>query len=147
MICYLGTWRGDPKIVYKNVSFDSGHDCKVVDTFDVIGPTLIMDGLIQDANYAKIYDRNYYIIDRQFINNDRTVLKLTEDVLSTWYDKCTIEGTIIKSSENYNADLKQDLPLQVNTKIRRIMFDDNKEQIEGATIIMQTPLPVYVKPD
>ena len=104
---------------------------------DIINPVLELDSRYAGYTYVLFNSRYYFINKKEQLLDNRIRLYLTEDVLSTWYHSCEVSGVITKSSTGYTMDLKQDFPKQVNKGIKRITFDDMKDNL-GSTIIAQS---------
>lgn len=112
---------------------------------DIMNPILEMSAIHSGYNYAVLNGRKYFIVRREQLLDSRERLYLEEDVLSTWYDNCSISGIVEQSSEKYNMDLKQNFPKQVNAGIKRIVFDDMQPNL-GSTIIAQSTYNYALKP-
>lgn len=134
-------------VVKKNISYVGEIDCKVTDDISIANPRLLIsEGNLYNKkiNYAKLFGRYYFIDSVIKTNNKMVEVTLREDYLSTLFNYVDITGTIVKSAYSYNSDLNQRIPVQVNKQIRRVVFDENKAEIEGRIIVAQTPLPVRV---
>lgn len=112
---------------------------------DLIRPILEVRRVNGQYNYVLLYERYYYIIKKEQLLDGRERLYLEEDVLSTWYNRCEVTGIIEKSSTNYTMDLKQNFPKQVNSGIKRIVFDDLQPHL-GSTVIAQSTYNYAPKP-
>ena len=66
---------------------------------------------------------------------------LHEDVLSTWMPKVFIVGAISNASEIVSENMKQNYPLDINTKISRILFENSKFNTvtNNPIVIVQSP--------
>lgn len=135
-------------LVNKSIIKIAEIDCKVTEPVSVMYPKILISesNLYNgDINYAMVFNRYYFIDSIVKLNNGMVEVQLREDFLSTLFNKVNIIGTIVRSSNNYNSDLNQQIPVQVNKQTKRIIFDENKSNVEGRTIIVQTPLPIRVK--
>ena len=112
---------------------------------DLIRPILEVRRVNGQYNYVLLYERYYYIIKKEQLLDGRERLYLEEDVLSTWYNRCEVTGIIEKSSTNYTMDLKQNFPKQVNSGIKRIVFDDLQPHL-GSTVIAQSTYNYALRP-
>lgn len=112
---------------------------------DIMNPVLEVNRQHTGFNYVIMGERRYYITKRELLLDNRERLYLEEDVLSTWFNRCSINGIVEQSSEKYNMDLKQNFPKQVNAGIKRIVFDDMKDNM-GSTIIAQSTYNYALKP-
>lgn len=148
MIANLGYYNGPKNNITKTVTYVKEADCKVVDGLNVIRPELILSAtevFDENINYVSFNNRSYFVSNILHVNNKITKIVLEEDVLSTWYDRVTINGIINKSTTNYNMLLNQNTTLQTNNRIKRILFDENAVDIEGNTVVLQTLLPYVDK--
>lgn len=132
--------------VNKTLSMETTIDIRITSPAeDLIKPILEVRRVNGQYNYVLLNERYYYVIKKEQLLDGRERLYLEEDVLSTWYNNCEISGVIDQSSENYNMDLKQNLPKQVNAGIKRIVFDDMQPNL-GSTIIAQSTYNYALKP-
>lgn len=107
---------------------------------DIINPIIEVTADRGGYNYVSMNDRYYFIVKKEELLDKRVRWYLNEDILSTWFDKVDIKGIIEKSTENYDCDIKQDIPLHVNKLIERHNFSDIEDYL-GYTLIAQSTYP------
>lgn len=130
--------------VNKTLTNSSTITAKITNDEDVLHPVLELESN-HDGDYVEMYDKYYFVTKRENLLNGRIRLYLEEDVLSTWFNNVEIKGVLYKSSENYDLDLQQELPVHVNKILKRVNFDDVKD-ILGYTLIAQSTYPYTPKP-
>lgn len=148
MIAKLGYYNSPKNNITKEVTYIEEVECQVIDGLNVIEPELLLSSDVvfnENVNYVSINNRSYFVTNILHQKNKMTIIKLDEDVLSTWFNRVTIYGVISKSTTNYNMLLNQDTPLQTNRRIKRVLFNENQTDIEGNAIVIQTLLPYVDK--
>lgn len=144
MIVTFYHYNGDPKIVNKTLANGYEINCDFkIEPQSILNPVLEVDVKCSGYNYAVIDKRKYFIVKEELLFNKRVRLILEEDVLSTWHDIVKVDGVLDRSSINFNSDLKQELPMQVNKQVRRISYNDMQVHL-GQTIIAQSSYPYNV---
>lgn len=136
-------YRGDPRVIDKKPELIKSLECRIVKPFDIINPTIIIenDKNVENCNYFVIEKRKYFKAGEKKLGNKMLEIILHEDVLSTWMPKVFIVGAISNASEIVSENMKQNYPLDINTKISRILFANNKFNTvtNNPIVIVQSP--------
>lgn len=145
--CYK--YNDDPRVIDKSPTFVKSIECRVVDPFDVVDPTLLVDATddISECNYFTVESRKYFKAGLVKTANKMNRLKLHEDILSTWMPRVWVVGTITNASQIISEDVDQGYLTDVNRKISRIRISNGYEELsDDPIIIIQCPLPTITKP-
>lgn len=145
--CYK--YNDDPRVIDKSPTFVKSIECRIVEPFDVMDPTLIVDATddISECNYFTVENRKYLKAGLVKTANKINRLKLHEDVLSTWMPRVWVVGTITHASQIVSEDVDQGYLTDVNRKISRIRISNGYEELtDDPMIIVQCPLPTITKP-
>lgn len=142
-------YKGDPRVIDKKTTLVKSLECKIVDPFDVVNPTIIItnDNSVENCNYFVIGFRKYFKLDEFKTSNKMLKIRLHEDVLSTWLPKVYVVGTISNASEIISENMQQNYPMDVNKRVCRIKIDNAYDQVRSKPIIVvQTAQPTIKKP-
>lgn len=142
-------YKGDPRVIDKKTTLVKSLECKIVDPFDVVNPTIIItnDNSVENCNYFVIGFRKYFKLDEFKTSNKMLKIRLHEDVLSTWLPKVYVVGTISNASEIISENMQQNYPMDVNKRVCRIKIDNAYDQVRNKPIIVvQTAQPTIKKP-
>lgn len=142
-------YKGDPRVIDKKTTLVKSLECRIVDPFNVVDPSIIItnDSSVENCNYFVIGFRKYFKVGEFKTSNKMLKIRLHEDVLSTWMSKVYVVGTISNASEIISENMKQDYPMDVNKRVCRIKIDNLYDQVRSKPIIVvQTSQPIINKP-
>ena len=141
-------YKGDPRVIDKKTTLVKSLECKIVDPFDIVNPTIIInnDNSVENCNYFVIGFRKYFKLDEFKTSNKMLKIRLHEDVLSTWMPKVYVVGTISNASEIISENMQQNYPMDVNKRVCRIKIDNAYDQVRSKPIIVvQSTQPILNK--
>ena len=142
-------YKGDPRVIDKKTTLVKSLECRIVDPFNVVDPSIIItnDNSVENCNYFVIGFRKYFKVGEFKTSNKMLKIRLHEDVLSTWMPKVYVVGTISNASEIISENMKQDYPMDVNKRVCRIKIDNLYDQVRSKPIVVvQTSQPIINKP-
>ena len=141
-------YKGDPRVIDKKTILVKSLECKIVEPFDVVNPTILItnEKSIENCNYFVIGFRKYFKVDEFKTSNKMLQLRLHEDVLSTWMPKVYVVGAISNASEIISENMLQNYPMDVNKRVCRIKINNAFDQVrEHPIIVVQTSQPIVNK--
>lgn len=129
----------DPRTVSKTLSNQLDYSCQLLDSADMITPTLRVKCTSDtfNANYCYIsfFDRYYYIIEQTVESANTILLHCQLDVLYTYRQALLNSNFLVTRNENIGSTYIPDnmLPLKGNKEMKVIEFTGGDFNLDTAT--------------
>lgn len=124
----LCNYTGDPRVLEKNVVTGNSINCSIYGECSIHNPKVIIQYFsgVEQFNYAKMFDRCYFIEDMIFASGKRVELTLREDVLTTHAAEIKKLKAYVVRQEKVGQPLLVDseYPALVTNNITRLYFSE-----------------------
>lgn len=143
-------YTGDPRVIDKKPTLIETLECRITDPCDMFEPSIFLTRTnnTKECNYFVIGFRKYFKVKEINHSNNMVVIKLHEDVLSTWLPRCRVKGIINRISLLHHPDVNQGFLTDSKRHVSRIKIVNSYADLnnERPLIVVQSPAGKQVKP-